>query len=59
MERMCNDPVCFVARLEKVRKYGLYPLEQLKKNPEAKLLFKEKLSRNNKERIYSERRKLS
>ena len=39
MEKMSDGPVCFVARLEEVRKYGLSPLEQLKRNPEAKRLF--------------------
>jgi len=29
--------------LEEVIKYGLCPLEQLKKNPEAKLLFPDKV----------------
>ena len=43
MKKISDGPVCFVARLEEVRKYGLCPLEQLKKNPEAKLLFPEKV----------------
>ena len=42
MRKICNGPVCFVARLEEVRKYGLSPLDQLKRNPEAKLLFPKK-----------------
>ena len=43
MKKISDEPVCFVARLEEVRKYGLSPLDQLKKNPEAKRLFPEKL----------------
>ena len=42
MEKISDDPVCFVARLEEVRKYGLCPFGQLKKNPEAELLFPKK-----------------
>ena len=42
MRKICNDPVCFLARLEEVRKYGLSPLEQLKINPKANLLFPKK-----------------
>ncbi len=42
MRKISDDPVCFVARLEEVRKYGLSPLGKLKKNPEAKLLFPKK-----------------
>ena len=42
MEKIFDDPVCFVARLEEVRKYGLSPLDQLKRNPEANLLFPKK-----------------
>ncbi len=49
MRRISNNLVCFVVRLKEVRKYGLCPLEQVKKNPEAKLLFpkKEKEVENN------------
>ena len=43
MKKMSDDPVCFVARLEEVRKYGLCPLGQLKRNPEAKLSFPRKI----------------
>ncbi len=43
MKRISDDPVCFVVSLEEVIKYGLSPLEQLKRNPEAKLLFPEKV----------------
>ena len=39
MRKISNDPVRFVVSLREVMKYGLCPLEQLKKNPEAKLLF--------------------
>ena len=43
MRRICDEPVCFVVSLKEVKKYGLYPLDQLKRNPEAKLLFPRKL----------------
>ena len=43
MKKICNGPVCFVISLKEVEKYGLYPLDQLKKNPEAKLLFPKKI----------------
>jgi len=43
VRKICNDPVCFVVSLKEVMKYGLSPLGQLKKNPEAKLLFPEEL----------------
>ena len=43
MRKIRDDPVCFVVRLKEVRKYGLCPLEQLKKNPEAQLLFPKKV----------------
>ena len=44
MEKICDGPVCFVVRLEEVRrKYGLSPLDQLKKNPGVNLLFPEKV----------------
>ena len=39
---MSDGPVCFVVSLKEVMKYGLCPVEQLKKNPEAKLLFPKK-----------------
>ena len=42
MRRISNKPVRFIVSLKEVKKYGLCPLEQLKKNPEAKLLFSEK-----------------
>ncbi len=42
MKKMSDGSVCFVVRLEEVTKYGLSPLEQLKKNAEAKLLFPKK-----------------
>jgi len=42
VRKICSDPVCFVVKLEEVRKYGLCPLEQLKKNPEANRLFPKK-----------------
>ena len=43
MRKICNGPVCFVVSLEEVRKYGLSPLDQLKRNSEANLLFLEKV----------------
>ena len=43
MRKISDDPVRFVVSLKEVMKYGLCPLEQLKKNPEAKLLFPEKV----------------
>ena len=43
MRKISNDPVRFVVSLKEVKKYGLCPLGQLKKNPEAKRLFPEKL----------------
>ncbi len=42
MKKLSDDPACFVVSLKEVMKYGLSPLEQLKKNPEAKLLFPKK-----------------
>ena len=42
MRKISDDPVRFVVSLMEVMKYGLCPLEQLKKNPEAKLLFPKK-----------------
>ena len=43
MKKISDDPVCFVVSLREVIKYGLSPSEQLKKNPEAKLLFPKKV----------------
>lgn len=43
MKKISDDPVCFVVSLKEVKKYGLFPLEQLKKNPEAKRLFPRKV----------------
>lgn len=43
MKKISDDPACFVVSLMEVRKYGLCPLEQVKKNREAKLLFPEKV----------------
>jgi len=43
VRKISDDPVRFVVRLEEVIKYGLSPLGQLKRNPEAKLLFLEKV----------------
>lgn len=43
MRKIHDDPGCFVVSLEETIKYGLCPLELLKKNPEAKLLFPKKV----------------
>jgi len=43
VRKISDDPVRFVVSLMEVMKYGLCPLEQLKKNPEAKLLFPKKV----------------
>ena len=42
MKKIRDNPVCFVVSLKEVMRYGLSPLDQLKKNPEAKLLFPKK-----------------
>lgn len=42
MKKISDDPVCFVVSLNEIKKYGLCPLGQLRKNPEAKLLFPKK-----------------
>jgi len=42
VKKICDVPVCFVVSLKEVVKYRLCPLGQLKRNPEAKLLFPEK-----------------
>ena len=43
MRKISDEGVCFVVNLSEVKKYGLCPLGQLKRNPEAKRLFPEKL----------------
>jgi len=43
VRKICDGPVCFVVSLKEVVRYGLCALNQLRKNPEAKLLFPEKL----------------
>jgi hypothetical protein len=43
MRKISEDPVCFLVNLKEVKKYGLCPLEQLRRNPEAKLLFPKKV----------------
>lgn len=45
MRKISDDPVRFVVSLKEVIKCGLSPLSQLKKNPEAKMLFPEKQKR--------------
>ena len=42
MKKLSDDPLCFAVSLKEVIKYGLSPLNQLRKNPEAKKLFPEK-----------------
>jgi len=42
VKKRSDKPVCFVVSLKEVKKYGLSPLGQLKKNPGAKLLFPKK-----------------
>lgn len=42
MKKLSDDPLCFAVSLEEAIKYGLSPLSQLRKNPEAKRLFKKK-----------------
>jgi len=42
VRKICNGPVCFVVSLKEVKKYGLSPLDQLKRNSEANLLFPKK-----------------
>ena len=42
MRKLFSDPVCFVISLKEVKKYGLSPLGQLKRNPEAKVMFPKK-----------------
>ncbi len=46
MEKISDGRVCFTVSLEEVRKYGLCPLGQLKRNPGAKLVFPRKGKRN-------------
>jgi len=43
VKKIRDDAGCFVVSLKEVIKYGLCPLGQLKRNPEAKRLFPEKL----------------
>ena len=46
MRKICGDPVRFVVSLKEVMKYGLSQLDQLQRNPEAKLLFPEGVKNN-------------
>ncbi len=57
MKKISDDPVRFIVSLKEVKKYGLCPLEQLKKNPEAKLLFSEKVKGVENNVIKCQRRK--
>jgi len=43
VEKISDSRVCFTVSLEEVRRYGLCPLGQLKRNPGAKLLFQKKV----------------
>ncbi len=43
MKKISDEAVRFVVSLREVKKYGLSPSDQLKRNLEAKLLFPEKL----------------
>jgi len=43
VRKISDGPVYFVVSLKEVKRYGLSPLGQLKKNPKAKLLFLKKL----------------
>ena len=43
MKKISNEPVCFVVSLKEVKKYGLSPLAQFKRNPEARRLFSKKI----------------
>ena len=42
MRKISDDPVRFVVSLKGAKKYGLSPLDQLQRNPEANLLFPKK-----------------
>lgn len=46
MEKISDNPVCFVINLKEAKKYGLSPLAQLQRNPKAKLLFPKERKRN-------------
>ena len=43
MKKKSDDPVCLLVSLKEVMKYGLCASNQLRKNPEAKVLFPKKL----------------
>lgn len=43
MKKISDEPMCFVVSLREVMKYGFSPLEQLRRNPEAKMLFPDKV----------------
>jgi len=42
MKKLSDVSLCFAVSLKEVIKYGLSPLSQLRKYPEAKILFKRK-----------------
>jgi len=43
VRKLSDEPVCFMVSSKELEKFGLFPLGQLKRNPEAKLLFPKKL----------------
>jgi len=43
VKKISDEPVRFVVSSREAKEYGLCPLGQLKRNPEAKLLFPEKV----------------
>lgn len=42
MKKLSDAPLCFSVGLKEAIKYGLSPLSQLRKYPEARILFKRK-----------------
>ena len=52
MKKLSDVPLCFSASLKEVEKYGLSPLSQLRKNPEAKRLFKRKKTKGGKINVF-------
>ena len=51
MKKISDDPLCFAVSLKEAIKYGLSPLSQLRKNPEAKRLFKRKKTKGVKNNV--------
>jgi len=52
MKKLSDSPLCFSVSLKEAIKYGLSPLSQLRKNPEAKRLFKRKKTKGGKINVY-------